>query len=164
MFSKENRYQPVSDEVYEVLQEIRNNVFPELGNAKIMCVFDTKKKERSGKLVLADIKKCGEFEKYLTSDNDTDYEGFDYIIRINQKAWELASPENKTRLIRHELRHTIVDNDAKKPYKLRGHSIEDFYSEVELNRDDPRWAESLTMQVVSAYEMEKEVKGGGENV
>jgi len=149
------RYEPVTSDVKETVRNLINTTFPELGSAKILCVFDTQKRESKGRLILADIKKAGEFEKFLTMD-EADNEGYDYIMRIDLKAWSLGTNEDRTRLIRHELRHTLVDNDATKPWKLRGHSIEDFYSEIRLNEDNPRWAEDLSMKVISSYEMEKE--------
>ena len=63
--------------------------------------------------------------------------------------------EDKKRLVRHELKHTDVDFDATTPYKVRGHTIEDFYSEVSLNEDDPRWAERAGLATLSAYEAER---------
>jgi hypothetical protein len=150
-----NRYEPVTTDVEDVLRSVRNQWFPELGDAKILCIFDTKKKQSQGKLVLADIKKPSEFEKFLTMD-DTTGDTYDYIMRIDMKAWSLATSNDQTRLIRHELRHTFVDNDAKEPYKTRGHSIEDFYSEIRLNEDNPRWSEELAGKVHSAYEEEKD--------
>jgi hypothetical protein len=150
-----NRYEPVTSDVENVLKDVREKYFPELGSAKILCVFDTHKRTKGSKVVLADIKKAGEFEKFLTMDEAGD-EGYDYIIRIDLKAWELGTSQDRIRLIRHELRHTLVDTDAKKPWKLREHSIEDFYSEIQLNSDNPRWSQELSGKVMSAYEENKE--------
>lgn len=143
------RYEPVVDEVYQVLNRVREEHFPELAGANILCVFDTKKKMKDGKIRLAEIKKCSEFVKFLTMEDVGDEEGYDYIIEIYRSVWDLADDDEKVKLIRHELRHTNVDLDKKKPWGLRGHTVEDFYSELRLNRDNPRWAEALMMKVAS---------------
>jgi len=60
---------------------------------------------------------------------------------------------DRSRVIRHELRHTSVDDEAKKnPYKVRTHTIEDFYSEVDLNADDPRWRARVATLLNVKYE------------
>lgn len=149
------RYEPVTEDVLEILKNVREKHFPELGGAEILCVFDTHKRKHGRKIVLADIKKASKFEKFLTIDDTGSQEGYNYIIRIDKKAWEIAGSEDRIRLIRHELRHTEVDNDAKEPWKLRAHTIEDFMSEIRLNEDNPKWARDLVGSVAAAYEMEK---------
>lgn len=144
------RYEPVTSDVNDTLNSVQREYFPELVNVKILCVFNTRKKESRGKLVLAEIWKPSEFEKYLTLD-ETEDTGYDYIMAIDKKAWQIASNQDKIRLVRHELRHTFIKDNSKDPYRIRAHSIEDFYSEVRLNEDDPRWAQKLVGQVVSAY-------------
>ena len=42
------------------------------------------------------------------------------------------------------------------PYKLLDHSITDFYEEVELNKDDPRWRERVATVVADIYEQQAE--------
>ena len=112
-----NRFEPASEEVIQKIRDMIRGYFPELVNAKIMAIFDTKKKSSKGNIVLAEIHRVNEFEKFLTADQATDYEGYDYIITVNFKAWDLGSDQDKTRLIRHELRHTVIDEKAKNPYK-----------------------------------------------
>ena len=148
------RYEQVTSDVYEILKDVRENHFPELAGAEILCVFDTKKKQTGGKLCLASIKGTNDLQKFLTLDATGSEEGYDYIIRIDKKAWEIAETADKVRLIRHELRHTAVDHDKPKPWGTRGHSIEDFYTEIRLNEDNPRWAQELVGRVFSAYEGE----------
>ena len=124
----QNRYEEVTRNVMDTLRQVKEDHFPELQGAEILCVFDTKKKMTKGKLELASIRACNELQKFLSSDETGSEEGFDYIIRIDKKAWHCASDQNKVRLMRHELRHTNIDTDnTNKPWKLRGHSIEDFF-------------------------------------
>ena len=141
-----NRFEDVTQDEYLILNEIRARHFSELAGAEIKIVFDTKKRKSGGKIVLARIKKPSEVEKFLCTDP------VDYIIFLDQNAWALADSEDRVRLIRHELRHTLVDFDSDNPYKLRDHSITDFYSEVKLNEDDPRWAERVGVATLAIYE------------
>jgi hypothetical protein len=156
------RYEPVSSDVDILVKQIIEGHFPELAGAKILCIFDLKKKMSKGKLVLAQIKKINELEKYLTLDDAGDMEGYDYFVFINKVVWNLAGEEDRVRIIRHEFRHTNVDNDSDKPYKLRDHTVSDFYEEIRLNRERPKWAEDLAIRAISAYsesgESEEEVK------
>lgn len=148
------KFEDVTHDVIEVLEQCR---FPDLVNAKILCVFSLKPKKKSGELILAWIKKANEFHKFLTIDDEiTDGAGFDYFLFIDKKAWQLANAEDRVRLMRHELKHTNVDFDAKKPYKLRDHTVKDFYSEIERNKDNPQWASNLATRVKIAYENEEE--------
>lgn len=152
----EMRFEEVTDNVYDVLRNVRTEYFSELANANILPIFDTKKRVSKGKLVLASIRKVNELQRFLTINESGSLDGFDYILTIDKEAWNIAEDIDKVRIIRHELRHTEVDGSSDKPYKLRGHSIEDFYSEVELNKDDPRWAERLVASVTSIYDNEEE--------
>lgn len=146
------RYEQVTESVYEILKQVREEHFPELAGAEILCIFDTKKKKSKGKLALASIQGTNDLQKFLTIEDTGSEEGYDYILRIDKNAWEIAETIDKIRLIRHELRHTKVDNEAAKPWGTRGHSIEDFYTEIRLNEDNPRWAQELAGRVMAAYE------------
>lgn len=145
------RYETVTDDVNKLIKQIIEGHFPELAGAKILPIFDSKKKMSKGKFVLAQIKKTNELEKYLALDDAGDLDEFDYFIFINKVAWDIADEQDKIRIIRHEFRHTSVDNDSDKPYKLRGHTVEDFYEEIRLNRDKPKWGEELAMRAMNSY-------------
>ncbi len=147
-----NRYEPVTDDVLTVLKAVREDHFPDLQGAEFLCVFDTKKKVTKGKLELASISAVDEMKKFLTMDDAMNGEGYDYIVRIDKLAWHYATGENKVRLLRHELRHTRVESENLKPWKLRGHTIEDFQSEIRLNADNVQWAMDLATVTLAAHE------------
>jgi len=149
------RFLEVSEEEYNILRTVRETHFPELAGCNIKIIFDTKKRMTGGKIVLGSIQKPNELTRFFMIDEAGTDEGFDYVIRLDKKCWDLMNLEDKKRLMRHECRHTDVDFDSTTPYKLRGHTIEDFYSEVALNEDDPRWAERAAASTVSAYEQER---------
>ena len=145
------RFEEVTGHVYEILNQVREQYFLELANANILPIFDTKKRVSKGKVVLASIRKVNDLQRFLTINESGSLDGFDYLIVIDKHAWDIAEDVDRVRLLRHELSHTVVD-DSDKPFKLRGHSLEDFYSEIELNVDDPKWAINLVGRVTLIYE------------
>jgi hypothetical protein len=153
------RFEEGPEEAMDIITELINNGttdWQDLANAKILSVFDTKKKVDKEKIVLARIIKSTDFTRFLTQ---TEIEsGYDYYLVIDKLLWTKAieTREEKVRLIRHELKHTSVNHEKANPYGLRGHSLEDFYSEVEANKDDPKWAERLGTVLSIKYEEERE--------
>lgn len=151
------RYEDVTDDVMDMLKEIRTTYFPELRNAKIKVIFDLKKRQSGGMLVLGRIMKTNDLLRHLTVDQMEAVEGYDYIIALDKLCWQSIADEDKARIIRHELRHTYFDIDADStPYKLQNHTIADFYEEVENNKADPRWRERVGLLVADIYEQQKE--------
>ena len=150
------RFDDGNEEAYEIMRAVREDHFPELAGCNIKIIFDNKKRMTGGKIVLGSIQKPNELTRFFMIDESGEDEGFDYVIRLDAKCWDLIDNADKTRLMRHELKHTAVDHDATTPYKIRGHTIEDFYSEVTLNEDDPRWAERAAQSTMAAYEQERD--------
>ena len=159
------RYEDVPIKVYKVLRFVRKNWFPELRGAEILPIFDLKQSGSKGKVALASIRLASDLQKYLTIAGTQRVQGYDYILVIDKVAWKKAAKsikdtitEDRVRLIRHELRHTTVSMSATKPWGLRSHTVEDFYSEIKLNKRDPRWAERLSTNVALTYRAKKLVK------
>lgn len=149
------RYEEADENLVEVFLEITEDRFPSLAYLKYKLIFDSKKKISKGKMVLADISLASEKIKFFTKDNIAT-DGYDYILTVNKKAWELASEKDKRRIISHEMRHVFIDEKGNP--KLIGHEIEDFYPEIKLNQDDPEWGRKLGRLVRDVYEQEKEQK------
>jgi hypothetical protein len=148
-----SRFANVTQDVKDMIRAVRAEHFPELRNAEILVLFDKKKRMSGGALVLGRIQKTNDLIKKL-SDEVVD-EGYDYIMYLDKKMWESSADMDRERVIRHEFRHCFVDLDARgTPYKLIGHTIEDFYEEVELNDDDQRWRLRLGEVTYAAYDME----------
>jgi hypothetical protein len=151
------RYEEVTADVRRLLNKVLIDHFGELKNAKIIALFDLKKRMSGGQIVLGHIMKTNDLIRHLTKEDASSAEGYDYIITIDKKGWEALNDTDKVRLLRHELRHTYFDIDAEEnPYKLVDHSISDFYEEVELNKDDPKWRQRAATVVADIYEQEKE--------
>jgi len=118
-------------------------------------MFDTKKRVNKGKLCLASVEIANDKVKYFTK-HEVEVGGYDYILIVDKKAWELANEKDKIRLISHELRHVFIDENDK--HKILPHDIEDFVIEVKLNEDDPDWGTKLCTLVTDIYDQEKELK------
>ena len=150
-----NRYEEADESLVEVFLDVVEKVFPAYQNLNFKLIFDTKRRVKGGRTVLANIELASEKVKFFSKD-DVAVEGYDYIIVVDKKAWELsANTKNRERLIRHEMKHAFIDPKGKP--KLVGHEIEDFYSEIEYNKDDPEWARKLATLVSDVYEQEKEL-------
>lgn len=153
------RYDEANDHAMELLKEVRSKDFPELVNAKIKVLFDLKKRKSGGLVVLARIIKTNDLIRHLTRDGADQHDGYDFIITLDKKCWENITDLDRVKILRHELRHTFFDIESDdNPYKLLNHSISDFYEEVELNKNDPRWRERVATLTEDIYEQEKEAR------
>lgn len=152
------RFEDCSENLVEVFLNVLEERFPHISYLKYKLIFDNKKKVSQGKLVLAYVVSTSDKIKFFTKD-EVAIDGYDYVVTVNKKAWELASDEDKKRLLSHEMRHVFVDEKGN--CKLIGHEIEDFYEEIKLNQDDPEWSRKLGQQVSDVYEQEKEMSKAG---
>ncbi len=153
------RYDEVDDHTTDLLKEVRSKDFPELVNAKIKVLFDLRKRKSGGMVVLARIIKSNDLIRHLTRDGADYYNGYDYIITLDKKCWENITDLDRVKILRHELRHTFFDIESDdNPYKLLNHSVSDFYEEVDLNKNDPRWRERVATLTEDIYEQEKEAR------
>ncbi len=151
------RYEEVTSEVAKMLHRVLADHFGELKNAKIVALFDLKKRMSGGQIVLGHIMKTNHLIRHLTKEEAGSAEGYDYIITIDKKGWDVLDEKDKVRLLRHELRHTFYDIDSEdNPYKLVDHTVNDFYEEIELNKDDPKWRQKAATLVTDLYAQEKE--------
>jgi hypothetical protein len=155
------RYNDVTQEVLDLLQEVRAEYFPELRQVKIMVLFDLKKRTHGGKIVLGRCQKSNDLIKHLTIDEANDEEGMVFIIYLDHVAWENIERVDKIRLMRHELRHILLDTESERnPYKLIPHDIEDFAEEIELNQDDVRWASRVCSLTETIYDQQRDQEQG----
>jgi len=148
----ENRFEDVNEETHGILRDVRAEYFPHLRNIDIKMLFDMKKRKSGDKLVLGRIQRTNDLLRHLTVDEAGD-DGFDYIMYLDHASFTNVQKDDKIRIVRHELRHIMLDVDSRKnPYKLVPHDIEDFVEEIELNRDDPRWRERVAAVASSVYD------------
>ena len=148
-------FEPVNEDVMNKIESVRGNYFNEFSDARIGCIFDTREKRKK---FIAKIVKPNEMLRYYTSDEAGEEDGYDYIIVLDQIVWEsdALSDDDRTRIIRHELRHIDFKPEKrtrKSQYALRKHDLEDFYIEVELAQQegDARWLERVKLTADSIY-------------
>lgn len=147
-----SRYYDPDQATLELVEEVRRERFGNLVNANIKVIMDSKEKinKISGRVEFANIKKPNDVENFLV-DGDEEY---DYFLFIHEMVWELANPDNRKRIISHELRHAHVDEKGN--YKIIPHEVEDFVVELELNKDDPHWSLDLAELTRFTFEQRKE--------
>jgi len=151
----ENRFEDVTQDALDLMREVRAEHFPNLRTAKILVLFDLKKRRSNGKMVLGRIQRTNDLLRHLTEDNAD--EGYDYIIYLDKVCWDVVANEDQTKIMRHELRHILHDLESERtPWKLIPHDIEDFAEEIELNRDDINWRSRVVGLTQETYSQREE--------
>lgn len=151
------RFADIDDGLVEVFLNVLEERFPTLIQLKIKLIFDTKKRMKQGKVILASVELASDKIKYFSKD-DVALEGYDVVMVFDMKAWELADEVNRKRIMSHELRHIFINEKGE--VKLLPHDISDFVAEQKLNIEEPDWAIKLVQLVDDIYEQEKEMRKG----
>ena len=149
-----SRFDEVNDDVVEVFLEVVEERFPAFGQLKFKLIFDTKRRIKQGEIILASVEVASEKIKFFSKD-DVAVDGYDLVIILDKKAWELANNSDRKRIMSHELRHVLIDEQGK--IKLIPHDVSDFRIEQKLNADDPDWKFKMATLVNDIYEQEKEM-------
>ena len=147
-----HRYEDSDDELTEVFLNVMEEHFPQLQYLKFKLIYDLKQRVSKGCLILASIETASPKIKYLSKDKIA-IDGYDLLLIVDLKAWEVATADQRVKVIRHEMRHVQIDE--KSGVKLVGHEIEDFHIEVKLNVDNPEWRMQLATLTRDMYEQEK---------
>jgi len=152
------RFEEANEEANNIMNNIINEHFPELSDATIKILFDTKKRTYGDKIVLGRISGANDLVRRLTDDEAED--GCDYVMFLDKVAFEAIPETDKIRLIRHELRHCRVSVGSESiKYSVIPHDIEDFAQEVKLNSDDVDWAKRVVTLASDIYaQMEEQEK------
>lgn len=145
------RYLEDDGTLKEVYEKVIQQWFPFMSEAATKLIFDTKRKQKSKRIVLGSCKLAKDMEKFLTKD-EVEY-GYDYFIFIDKTVWGCAGDGDRVRLMRHECRHMTIDDQG--DFKLAPHDVEEFAVEIDLNVDKPDWALRLAELAEAVYEQEK---------
>lgn len=148
------RYEDADKSLITVFLDVIEQRFEHFQHLNFKLVYDLKKRIKGGKMLLASVELASPKIKYFSIDEKAS-DGYDYVLFIDKKAWDLASNKDKIRVISHELRHIFIDEKGSP--KLIGHEIEDFFSEIKLNEDDPEWGLKLSRLTTDIYDQEKEL-------
>jgi hypothetical protein len=149
------KFDEVPEIIHTLFTKLKKELFPYLANAQILFLVSKKKMMKKGRIVLGKIMKPSALVRYL-SRNEAPDDGYDFIMYLDHKLVAVCEETDIERVLRHELRHIFFDADSRNPYKLIDHDFSDFYDEVELNKDDPNWANRLARTVSLIYEQEKD--------
>lgn len=143
------RFEDVTSDIEQNVQTIINDQFPALEGAVIKILYDTKKRKSAGRFIIARIKKANDEMKILAMNEN----GVppDYIMFIDKQVFQELNDRDKERIIYHELCHCEVDFNSDNQYKIKDHEIQGFYSEIDYNKDDDRWAERISAIAESIY-------------
>lgn len=148
-----SKFEEVEQEVIDLMNSIIESSFSDVANARIKVLYFNKRKMNGDKIVFGYIKKTSDLEKYFTSGDYFDSSmGYNYIMFLDVNIFNKIEKEDKIRIIRHELSHILIDLDSKNPYKLIGHDIEDFYKEIEYNKEDLKWKDRIVEISKTVYD------------
>jgi len=151
------RYEDADTSLTQVFNQVIAERFNTLQYLNFKLVYDTKKRMKGGQIVLASTEVASPKVKFFTASDQVE-DGYDCIMFIDRKAWELSSDLDKVRIMSHELRHVYLDEKGNP--KILNHEISDFYAEIALNVDDQEWARRLSTLVFDVYEQEKDIIKG----
>lgn len=152
-----SRFEDAPAQTEEFVMNVREK-FPNLDGALIKVMYDTKKRKSGGRLVLGRIKKTNDELKAFAVDEAG--QPFDYVMYLDKMVWDNISPEDRERLVFHELCHCVTDFDSNDQYKIQDHEIQTFYAEIEFTKDDPRWAERVGAIAEQLYDPDAETPQG----
>jgi hypothetical protein len=150
----ESRFENGTQDVVDLMEQVRDEWFKGLSPARIRVLFDTKKRVVAKKLVLGRIMKANDLIRRLTEHFAPG--GCDYVLFLDKLAYANMDRDDKIRLIRHELRHCVYNPFAKNVWALIPHDIEDFEAEIALNKASAGWAKRIAQITLAIYEQQKD--------
>jgi len=147
-----SNFEEVEQDVEELLRKIIREDFPNVADAKIKPLYYMKKKMSKGVATLSYIAKTTPILNYLTGSSNGEGEGYNYILFMDGNVFPVLEYSDKVRVIRHELCHIFIDLESEtNPFKMIDHEIQDFYSEIEHSKDDPKWRERIFVVAEAVY-------------
>jgi hypothetical protein len=153
-----SRFEEAVTEVTDKVQQVIRTKFPSLNGCNIEVVMDTKKRKSGGQFQLVKLDKASPILRHISATNSNP-EGVDYILYLDQKVYGEMSDTDRERIIAHGLYHADCDFEKEIPYGVRKPTVQTFYEEIADNDDDARWAERLDLMAEQLYEAEAEASG-----
>jgi len=147
-----SQFRKADSSVYATFLDMIEKVFPELTGYSFGLLYREKMKKSRGGIIMAEICRPTKLLSYFAK-NDAG-NPFDFLIIVDEMAWCCAKECDRIRLMRHELRHIHISD--KGVAGLLGHDYQDFYAEVEINIDDPTWAQKLAAVILAGYDQVKD--------
>jgi hypothetical protein len=152
----ESRFESASKEAVDLMEQVRGQWFPDLKDARIRVLFDTKKRTKGPMIVLGRMMKANDLIRRLTEQFAPG--GVDYVLFLDKVAFIHMDHDDRIRLIRHELRHCKYNPFANNVWQLIPHDIEDFQVEIAMNKSAAGWATRIAKITADIYEQMKDNK------
>ena len=137
------------DELVPYVEKSIEKWFSSYDMELIKPFFYFKKKMKNGRTVFAYIRKASDFEKLLLNNVATEY-----LLFVDGNIWPELGEDDRIRLIRHELRHILIDYDkeGEPKYLMADHNLIDFREDYEIEHGTPyqdpfRDATNVAMEV-----------------
>jgi len=150
-----SRFEEATTEVIDKVQLVIRNKFPQLNGVALEVVMDTKKRKSGGRFQLVKLDKASPILRHISATNSNP-DGMDYILYLDQKVYNEMSDADQQRIIAHGLYHADTDFEKEIPYGVRKPTVQTFYEEIADNSDDTRWAERLDLMAEGIYDREAE--------
>jgi len=147
-----SQFRKADSSVYSTFLDMIDKVFPELSGYSFGLLFREAIKKSKGGVILAEVCQPGKLLSYFAKNDKGN--PFDFLIIVDEMVWACAKEEDKIRIIRHELRH--INLSEKGVPRLIGHDFQDFYVEVDLNKDNPSWCQHLIEVTLAGYNQVKD--------
>jgi hypothetical protein len=148
-----SRYELASSDVFTLLKKVRTKWFSEFKDAKVGVFFDLKERTVNDATILARIIHKGLFSRYLPRSLASLYDGQDYIITFDKVCWENTTTEERTKILRHELRHIGRCEDGS--LGIVDHDVEDFMCEIIENVLHLDWDQKVGERVREVYDKKR---------
>ena len=151
-----SRFEDAPMQTTEFVEDVMEKNFPALQGANIKVMYDNKKRKSGSRYVFARIKKTNdELKAFAINEAGLAY---DYIMFLDHLLWDAIQPEDRDKLVFHELCHCVTDFESNTDqYKIQDHEIQTFYAEIDYTKDDPRWTERVGVICQSVHDPEAEV-------
>jgi len=147
-----SQFRKADSSVYSTFLDMIEKIFPELSGYSFGLLFREVIKKSRGGVILAEVCQPGKLLSYYAKNDNGN--PFDFLIIVDEMVWACANPEDKIRIMRHELRH--INLSEKGVPRLIGHDFQDFYVEVDLNKDNPSWCQHLIEVTLAGYNQVKD--------
>jgi hypothetical protein len=146
-----SQFRKADSSVYTTFLDMIEKVFPNLSSYSFGLLYREKIKKSKGGVIMAEICQPTKLLSYFAKNDNGN--PFDFLIIVDEMVWVCAKDIDRVRLMRHELRH--INISEKGVARLIGHDFQDFYTEVDLNADDPSWGQKLVEITLAGYDQVK---------
>jgi len=145
----ETRYKDADKRIRRMVSNMIRKEFSHLNSVNIKVILDTKPKKTQGRYRLGEMKKANDMDKFLSKSEENAFEGWHFIMILDEGLVQHAKKEDIKRVIFHELCHAGFTDKGE--CTTLPHEFEGFYMELDYNQDDPQWKERMFYITAAAH-------------